>query len=214
MGLIFEPREHYISVARTAIDGKFVAERNLWKGYGIWECVQQSTAWFIAPIHVAIRQFIHESWAIRPHIQVFLHVVPHCWPWHTKFWRSFPCRLRWGTFNGSDNRCTCFEARCLFPTPRPVFNTSKSERSFFPNQQCGGALLNPSRNAAIPWDMVYPVCSLSCTHTLATKRSGIEYLLVSAVRKTQLNSVAAVNHVCTILYTVAKLPFYIALRVV
>ena len=30
----------------------------------------------------------------------------------------------------------CFQARCLSPTPRPVFNTSKSERSFFPIQQC------------------------------------------------------------------------------
>jgi hypothetical protein len=32
--------------------------------------------------------------------------------------------------------------------------------------------------------------------------------------KTQLNSVAAANHVCTILDTVAKLPFYIILRAV
>ena len=38
----------------------------------------------------------------------------------------------------------------------------------------GGALLNRSRNAAITWDMVCPVCCLSCTHTLATKRSSIE----------------------------------------
>ena len=29
-----------------------------------------------------------------------------------------------------------FQARCLSPTPRPVFNTSKSERSFFPVQHC------------------------------------------------------------------------------
>ena len=29
----------------------------------------------------------------------------------------------------------------------------------------GGALLNRSRNAAITWDMVCPVCCLSCTHT-------------------------------------------------
>jgi hypothetical protein len=32
--------------------------------------------------------------------------------------------------------------------------------------------------------------------------------------KTRLNSVAAANHVCTILDTVAKLPFYIVLRAV
>jgi hypothetical protein len=38
----------------------------------------------------------------------------------------------------------------------------------------GGALLNRSRNTAITWDMVCPVCYLSCTHTLATKRSSIE----------------------------------------
>ena len=111
-------------------------KKNLWAGYGIWECVQQSTAWFIAPIHVAIRQFIRESSAIRPHIQVFLHVVSHCWPRHTKLWLSFPCRLHWVTFNRSANRCTCFQARCFSPTPRPVCNTSKSERSFFPIQQC------------------------------------------------------------------------------
>jgi hypothetical protein len=38
----------------------------------------------------------------------------------------------------------------------------------------GGALLNRSRNAAVTWDKVCPVCCLSCTHTLATKRSSIE----------------------------------------
>jgi len=38
----------------------------------------------------------------------------------------------------------------------------------------GGALLNRSRNAAITWDMVCHVCCLSCTHTLAIKRSSIE----------------------------------------
>jgi transcription-repair coupling factor (superfamily II helicase) len=36
----------------------------------------------------------------------------------------------------------------------------------------------------------------------------------TAIRKTQLNSVAATNHLCTILDTVAKLPFYIVLRAV
>ena len=135
IGILLWP-EHHISVARTAIDGTFVTAKNLWEGYGIWECVQESMEWFIAPIHVAIQQFIHESWAIRPHMQVFLHVVSHCWPWHTKLWRSFPCRLHWGTFNGSGNLCTCFQARCLSPTPRSVFNISKSERSFSPIQQC------------------------------------------------------------------------------
>jgi len=29
-----------------------------------------------------------------------------------------------------------FQARCFSPTPWPVFNTSKRERSFFPIQQC------------------------------------------------------------------------------
>jgi hypothetical protein len=38
----------------------------------------------------------------------------------------------------------------------------------------GGALLNHSRNAAITWHMVCPLCSLSYTHTLATKRSSVE----------------------------------------
>jgi hypothetical protein len=33
-----------------------------------------------------------------------------------------------------------------------------------------------------------------------------------SIRKTQLNSVAAANHVCTILHTVANLPFYTLLR--
>ena len=30
----------------------------------------------------------------------------------------------------------CFQAHCFSATPRPVFNTSNSERSFFPIQQC------------------------------------------------------------------------------
>ena len=38
----------------------------------------------------------------------------------------------------------------------------------------GGALLNRSRNAAITWDMVCPMCCLSCTHTLTSKCSSIE----------------------------------------
>jgi hypothetical protein len=33
-----------------------------------------------------------------------------------------------------------------------------------------------------------------------------------AIKKTQINSVAAANHVCTILHTVANLPFYTVLR--
>ena len=41
-----------------------------------------------------------------------------------------------GTFNGSGNRCTCFQARYFSSTPRPVFNISTSERSFSPIQQC------------------------------------------------------------------------------
>jgi hypothetical protein len=48
----------------------------------------------------------------------------------------------------------------------------------------GRALLNRSRNTAITWDMICPVCCLSRTHTLATKRSSIEWLLVSVMRKT------------------------------
>ena len=55
IGILLWP-EHHISVVCTAIDGTFVTEKNLCAGYGIWECVQQSTAWFIAPIHVAIWQ--------------------------------------------------------------------------------------------------------------------------------------------------------------
>jgi len=38
----------------------------------------------------------------------------------------------------------------------------------------GGALLKHSQNTAITWDLVCPVCCLSCTHTLATKCSSIE----------------------------------------
>jgi hypothetical protein len=39
---------------------------------------------------------------------------------------------------------------------------------------CGGALLNRSRNAAVTLDVVCPVCCLSCTRTLATKRFSKE----------------------------------------
>jgi hypothetical protein len=38
----------------------------------------------------------------------------------------------------------------------------------------GGTLLNRSRNAVITWAIVWPVCGLSCTHTLAISRSSIE----------------------------------------
>jgi hypothetical protein len=44
-----------------------------------------------------------------------------------------------------------FQAHSLSPTPRPVFNTSKSERSFFQSSSValhGGALLNHSWNAS------------------------------------------------------------------
>ena len=72
----------------------------------------------------------------------------------------------------------------------------------------GGALLNCSQNAAITWDMVCPVCRLSCTRHQAL----LDWVtVVSAIWKIKLNSVAAANHVCTILHTVAKLPFYIVL---
>jgi len=69
-----------------------------------------------------------------------------------------------------------FQARCFSATPRPVFNTSKSERSFLPIEQCRSSW----------WSLIkpFPECShhlghglsrvlLSCTHTLPFKRSSI-----------------------------------------
>ena len=104
----------------------------------------------------------------------------------------------------SGNRCTCFQARCFLPLRSLSLTLSRVNARFSQPSSValrGGALLNRSRNAAITWDMVCPVCCLSCTNTLATKRSSIEKLLVSVIRKTQLNSVAATNHVCTILHS-------------
>ena len=134
IGILLSP-EHHISVARTAIVGTFVTEKNLWAGYSIWECVQNSMAWFIVLIHVAIRQFIHESWAIRPHIQVFLHVVSLCWPGTPTSDDYFRVDFI-GERSMEVATAARFQVRCFSPTPRPVFYTSKSERSFFPIQQC------------------------------------------------------------------------------
>jgi hypothetical protein len=110
-----------------------------------------------------------------------------------------------------------FQSRCLSPTMRPVFNTSKSERSFSPIQQCRSSWWSlikpfPERSHLLAHGLSR-VLSL-ITHTLSAKRSSIEQPLLSAIRKTQLNPVAAANNVCTILDTVAKLPFYIVLRAV
>jgi len=108
------------------------------------------------------------------------------------------------------SKCVVFLPLCGLSLKLPRANAHFSQFSSVALH--GGALLNRSWHAAITWNMVCPVCCLSCTHTLATKRSSIEKLLVSAIRKTQLNSVAVANHVCTVLHTVAKLPFYIVLR--
>jgi hypothetical protein len=58
------------------------------------------------------------------------------------------------------------------------------------------------------------VLSLMHPHTCHEALLGRVTACVSAIRKTQPNSVAAAYHVCTILDTVAKLPFYIVLRAV
>jgi len=117
---------------------------------------------FIAPIHVAIRQFIHESWAIRPHIQVF-HVVSH---------------VDHGTPSSDDRfRVDFIGERSIEATTaghvskRVVFLPLRSLSLTLPRANarfsqfscvalCGGALLNRSRNAAITWDMVCPACCL------------------------------------------------------
>jgi hypothetical protein len=52
-------------------------------------------------------------------------------------------------------------------------------------------------------------CVLSLVHPHTCHQA---LLLVSAIKKTQLNSVAAANHVCNMLHTVANLPFYTVLR--
>jgi len=75
----------------------------------------------------------------------------------------------------------------------------------------GGSLLNRSRNAAITWDMVCPLCCLLCIHTCHQALFDRVTACVSHT-ETQRNSVATAKHVCTILQTVAKLPCYIVLR--
>ena len=106
---------------------------------------------------------------------------------------------------------------CFFPLRGLSLTLTRANARFSQSSSValrGGALLNRSWNTSITWDMVCPVCCLSCTHTLATNHSSIEQLLVSAIRKTQLHSgsVIVAKHVYTILHTVAKLPFYIVLH--
>ena len=146
------------------------------------------------------RQFIHKGWAIRLHIQVFLHVDRGTPSSDDRFRVDFigERSMESATAAHVSKRVVFLPLRGLSLTLSRV-NTRFSQSSSVALR--GGALLNRSRNAAITWDMVCPVCCLSCTNTLATKRSSIEKLLVSVIRKTQLNSVAATNHVCTILHS-------------
>jgi hypothetical protein len=100
-----------------------------------------------------------------------------------------------------DIRQSIFGVTVFLPLCILSLTLSRANARFFQSSSValrGGALLNRSRNAAI----ICPVCCLSCTHTC------YQALL------DKLNSVAAAYHVCTILDTVAKLPFYIALRAV
>ena len=52
-----------------------------------------------------------------------------------------------------------FQVHCFSPTPRPVFNTSKSERLFFPIQQC----------RSLWWSLIkpFPECSHHLGHGLS-----------------------------------------------
>ena len=77
----------------------------------------------------------------------------------------------------------------------------------------GGALVNRSRNAAVTWDGLSRVLSLMHPYTYHLSAPRQSNCLCQPYGK-QLNSVAAAYHVCTILGTVAKLPFYIVLRAV
>ena len=85
---------------------------------------------------------------------------------------TFKCFFMWsrivdrGTPSSDDRfhvnftgECTCLQARCFSSTPRPVFNTSKSERSFFPIQQCRSSW----------WSLTkpFPECSHHLEHGLS-----------------------------------------------
>jgi hypothetical protein len=89
--------------------------------------------------------------------------------------------------------------------------TDQYQRSFFPIQQCRSSWWSlikpcPERSHHLGYGLSR-VLSLVHPHTCHQA-----LLLVSVIRKTQLNSVVAANHVCTILHTVANLPFYTVLR--
>jgi len=68
--------------------------------------------------------------------------------------------------------------RVVFLRLRGLSSTLPSANARFPQPSIvalrGGTLLNRSRNTAIIWDMVCPVCCLLRTHTLAIKHSSIE----------------------------------------
>ena len=171
---IFLLPEHRISVTHTAIDGIFVAKKNLCAGYNTWECVQHCTAQVIVPIHIDILQIIHESQVISPHIQVFVHVVLHCWLWHTKLWWSFPCWPHWRMLDGNkllhNFKCIVFLLLCSLSVTLSSANTHFSQSSS--STLVGGALLNNSWNTAITCLMVWPVNNPSCT--FATSHCTVE----------------------------------------
>ena len=70
------------------------------------------------------------------------------------------------------SKCVVFLPLRGLPLTLPRANAPFSQSSRVALR--GGALLNHCQNTAITWDMVCPVCCLSCTHTLATKCSSIE----------------------------------------
>jgi len=68
----------------------------------------------------------------------------------------------------------------------------------------GGASLNPPRNAAITWDMVCPVCCLSCTHTLAP--STIVHIFVNIHYVSIYIRMNVFTFITTFLYCLSSTP--------
>ena len=110
-----------------------------------------------------------------------------------------------------------FRARCVSSTPRPVFNTSKSERSFFPMKQCRSScwsLIKPFPEHSHPLGHgLSRVLSLMHPHTCHQALLDRVTACFSHTENTTKFCGCGKSRV-TILDTVAKLPFYIVLHAV
>lgn len=131
---------------------------------GIQESAQQCTC-ITASVHINIQQFVCEFQAVQLQIQVLLHVILHCSPWHIT--------LYWFFIGGGEHHLRCnhlhmiklafLHQLCSQSLMLTRADVCFARPSYVASR--GGALLNCSLNAFITWAIVWPVHSLFCVHT-------------------------------------------------